>query len=125
MYPDQPTNIKIFRPNHPAHNALNRARYFTRLHFTDPQVASRLPELLHSAGLNETCAYAVENKILIYDSSKKLHDQHVEAAKTEVISNDLRLNALGCKYKVGKLADAGFETMAAPNELALVECGNI
>jgi hypothetical protein len=93
---------------------LSKARYFTRLHFADPQVASRLPELLHSAGLNETCAYAVENKILIYDSIKKLHDQHVEAAKMEVISN-----------KVSKLADAGFEFVAAPNELALVECGNV
>ena len=84
-----------------------------------------LPALLHSAGLYETCAYAIENKILIYDSSKKLHDQHVEAARTEVISNNLRLNALGCKYKVGKLADAGFDTMATPDELALVECGNV
>jgi len=125
VYPEQPKNVKVFQPKHPAHSPLSKARYFTRLHFADPQVASRLPELLHSAGLNETCAYAVENKILIYDSIKKLHDQHVEAVKMEVISNDLRLNALGCKYKVSKLADAGFEFVAAPNELALVECGNV
>ena len=104
-----PTNVSVFFPaDRSAYDNIQKATLFTRLHIrlSGQQVASALNR---TPSVKQTFCMAHQNIILVFDTERETHIEHVKAVLQMLQDNKIFADIKRCIFNAADAKKAGFQ----------------